>query len=123
MPRSVLVLLCVLLVSGAAHDGEDQHTHRLHDHALEDSGSPDTTTTEATTTEEEWIEETTTLPPDGIIDIEPFIEQLAEDGFRRGLPIFSRFNGDDNVTVDCSAALIKFMFAIRKLTPWALRSK
>ncbi|XP_028969093.1 nose resistant to fluoxetine protein 6 [Galendromus occidentalis] len=118
MPRPVLVLLCVLLLSGTAHSGEDEHTQRLHDHALEDSGSPSTTTEEA---EEEWREETTTMPPDGIIDIEPFIEQLAEDGFRRGLPIFSRFNGDDNVTVDCSAALIKFMFAMRKLTPWALR--
>ena len=121
MPRPVLVLLCVLLVCGAAHDGtEDDHKHRLHDHALEESGSPSTTTEEA---EEEYREETTTLPPDGIIDIEPLIEQMAEDGFRRGLPIFSRFNGDENVTVNCSAALIKFMFALRKLTPWAMRSK
>ncbi|OQR79969.1 nose resistant to fluoxetine protein 6-like [Tropilaelaps mercedesae] len=150
MPKILwCALFCVLLVGIVAHkdhDHEHSHSHasgehgqgeQSHDNVEIDDHKRGHTHDEPHTDQEHnshddhgeeaaYVkDETTTLNPEAstVIDIEPWLEEQIETQFRKSLPVFARFNGDPNVTIDCSASLIKFMLSLRKLQPWAIRSK
>ncbi|XP_064459149.1 nose resistant to fluoxetine protein 6-like [Ornithodoros turicata] len=74
--------------------------------------------------EDDWA--TTTTTPDvtetsTVEDIEPFVNNLMNDAFKNGLPVFTKFGSDTNVSTDCSAALIKTMLALRRMEHWAFQ--
>ncbi|KAL3225260.1 hypothetical protein MRX96_025943 [Rhipicephalus microplus] len=54
-------------------------------------------------------------------DIEPLVAEAVSQAFKMGLPVFTQFGSDPNVTSECSAALVKTMLGLRRMEPWAIR--
>ncbi|KAL3215001.1 hypothetical protein MRX96_034368 [Rhipicephalus microplus] len=92
------------------------------------------TTTESTTTEltTEWTTESTTettafghtdVPEVTTLDLEDFVDGFVKDLSKRVGPIVSVILSDENITEECSGALLKVMLGLRSKAPWALFSK
>lgn len=56
-------------------------------------------------------------------DIEPMVAEAVAQAFKLGLPVFTQFGSDPNISSECSAALVKTMLALRRMEPWAIRSE
>lgn len=56
-------------------------------------------------------------------DIEPMVADAMNQVFKMGLPVFTQFGSDPDVSGECSAALVKTMLALRRMEPWAIRSE
>ncbi|KAL1427390.1 hypothetical protein MTO96_017444 [Rhipicephalus appendiculatus] len=54
-------------------------------------------------------------------DIEPLVAEAVSQAFKMGLPVFTQFGSDPNVSSECSAALVKTMLGLRRMEPWAIR--
>ncbi|XP_054919233.1 nose resistant to fluoxetine protein 6-like [Dermacentor andersoni] len=54
-------------------------------------------------------------------DIEPIVADAVQQAFKLGLPVFTQFGSDPNVSSECSAALVKTMLGLRRMEPWAIR--
>ncbi|XP_037291593.2 O-acyltransferase like protein [Rhipicephalus microplus] len=89
------------------------------------------TTTESTTTEltTEWTTESTTettafghtdVPEVTTLDLEDFVDGFVKDLSKRVGPIVSVILSDENITEECSGALLKVMLGLRSKAPWAL---
>ncbi|KAK8768770.1 hypothetical protein V5799_014764 [Amblyomma americanum] len=90
-----------------------------------------TTETESTTTE--WTTESTTesttettalgftdTPESTTLDFEEAIDGFVKDISKRMGPFASLILSDENITEDCSGALLKVMLGLRSKSPWAL---
>ncbi|XP_049515767.1 uncharacterized protein LOC125941933 [Dermacentor silvarum] len=87
----------------------------------------ETTTTELTT-EESTTESTTETTPFGhtdvpevtTLDLDDFIDGFVKDLSKRIGPAVSVILSDENITEECSGALLKVMLGLRSKSPWAL---
>ncbi|KAK8767532.1 hypothetical protein V5799_005687 [Amblyomma americanum] len=75
--------------------------------------------------EEEPGEPTTTAaaPPGSGFDLESNLRAVIERIFKEALPLVYRFSTGAGSSPECMGALFKWVLAIRRLEPWALRSE
>ncbi|KAL1440578.1 hypothetical protein MTO96_001133 [Rhipicephalus appendiculatus] len=64
---------------------------------------------------------TTEAPPAGGFDLESNLRAVIERIFKEALPLVYRFSTGAGSSPDCMGALFKWVLAIRRLEPWALR--
>lgn len=91
--------------SVSPHDASQDETDGEHLEGV--LGEPATTTTEA--------------PPAGGFDLETNLRAVIERIFKEALPLVYRFSTGAGSSPDCMGALLKWVLAIRRLEPWALR--
>ncbi|KAH6947190.1 hypothetical protein HPB50_017503 [Hyalomma asiaticum] len=66
---------------------------------------------------------TTEAPPAGGFDLESNLRAVIERIFKEALPLVYRFSTGAGSSPDCMGALFKWVLAIRRLEPWALRTR
>ncbi|XP_077532175.1 nose resistant to fluoxetine protein 6-like [Haemaphysalis longicornis] len=72
--------------------------------------------------EEEAVATTTTAgPPGSGFDLESNLRAVIERIFKEALPLVYRFSSGAGSSPECMGALFKWVLAIRRLEPWALR--
>ncbi|XP_064458707.1 nose resistant to fluoxetine protein 6-like [Ornithodoros turicata] len=56
-----------------------------------------------------------------LFDMEANLRAVIDRVFKEALPLMSQFSAITDVSPDCTTALLKWVLAIRRLDPWALR--
>ncbi|KAL3242703.1 hypothetical protein MRX96_002478 [Rhipicephalus microplus] len=107
-PAEALVRTTVeVMTSSSASPQEANQKETDVEHPEGVFGEPATTTTEA--------------PPEGGFDLESNLRAVIERIFKEALPLVYRFSTGAGSSPDCMGALFKWVLAIRRLEPWALR--
>ncbi|XP_075735302.1 nose resistant to fluoxetine protein 6 isoform X2 [Rhipicephalus microplus] len=107
-PAEALVRTTVeVMTSSSASPQEANQEETDVEHPEGVFGEPATTTTEA--------------PPEGGFDLESNLRAVIERIFKEALPLVYRFSTGAGSSPDCMGALFKWVLAIRRLEPWALR--
>ncbi|XP_042148416.1 nose resistant to fluoxetine protein 6 isoform X2 [Ixodes scapularis] len=98
---------------GRKKTAQEAYVYDFQDQAASKDADDGTTTTST----EAAVEAQEDAPP----NVEAFVQDFIDNGYRKVLPVVTQFGFDPAVSVECSKSLLKFALAFRRLEPWALR--
>ncbi|CAN7940783.1 unnamed protein product [Ixodes hexagonus] len=114
--RTIGLFLTLLLVATAGH-AEDNVTEQT------PAVAPAEDTSSTAASEDGMAEDSTDEMSPASFDLESNLRAVIERVFKEALPVVYRFSSGSGASGQCTAALLKWVLAVRRLDPWALRSE
>ncbi|CAN7991370.1 unnamed protein product, partial [Ixodes pacificus] len=118
-PMRTTGLFLTLLLVAAAGRADDSLAEQTA--ALAPASAPAPAASSTTASEDEVAEGATDEPAS--FDLESNLRAVIERVFKEALPVVYRFSSGSGASGQCTAALLKWVLAVRRLDPWALRSE
>ncbi|KAM7305110.1 nose resistant to fluoxetine protein 6 [Ixodes scapularis] len=116
-PMRTTGLVLTLLLVAAAGRADDSLAEQTA--ALAPASAPAPAASSTTAAEDEADEGATDEPAS--FDLESNLRAVIERVFKEALPVVYRFSSGSGASGQCTAALLKWVLAVRRLDPWALR--